>query len=268
MSAVARPQFPSDALLLSFGLTSNETRVYLALLRRGPLTPSDLAPDASVTRGRIYQVMSELERKGFVTEVPGPKRTYQATDPAVALEGAIEEQRSVVREQERLREEVLPALLGLRADRALAHPSVEVLRRAEQITQRFQQLQREVREEILVFTKAPLLSTTNPAGLESLERGVRNATIYESAILAEGRVADAIHTLVEAGEEARVLDRLPTKMAVCDRRVALLALPGGDRSSSSVPVIVHDAGLAETLAAAFDSFWSRAEPLVPDPSAR
>jgi sugar-specific transcriptional regulator TrmB len=250
-------------LLRSFGLTANETQVYLGLLRRGRLTPAALAPVAAVTRGRIYQVLSELERKGFVSEVPGPKRTYQATDPSIALEGAIEVQRAMVRDQERLREELLKPLLELRGERALAHPAVEVVRRPEQITQRFQQLQRDVTEEVLVFTKAPLLSRVNPAGLDSISRGVRNATIYERRILADEAVAASIAELIRAGEDARVVDHLPTKMAVCDRRVALLALPGADDASPSVPVIVHDRGLAETLAVSFDAFWSHAEPVSP-----
>lgn len=253
--------------LRAVGLTSNEARAYLALLRLGSVSPSQLVPKANVSRGRVYQILAELERKGFVVEVPGPTRAYRPVDPVVALGAVLEAETSRARGLERLVGAVTPKLEELRgdqADRRSLFPAVEVLARPEQFARRFRQLEEDATEEILLFTKAPLLLHGNFEELQSLRRGVRCASIYEKEIVEDPSFREGLEVWMESGEEARVVDHLPTKMAVFDRKLALLPLASvEDPAAPHTLVVVHDAGLAQTLAVAFDHLWQQAEVIAP-----
>lgn len=63
----------SDAvnLLRRAGLNQYESKVYLALLSNGPTTASDLSEIAGIPRPRAYDILTKLEKKGFISIQPG-----------------------------------------------------------------------------------------------------------------------------------------------------------------------------------------------------
>ncbi len=65
------------------GLNSYEARAYLTLLRLGQAQASKIADEARVPRGRIYDVLKNLESKGLVAR---DKDAYIARSPKSALE--------------------------------------------------------------------------------------------------------------------------------------------------------------------------------------
>ena len=67
--------------LSELGLTGNETKVFEVLLRRGKSKASDLASESGVSYGRIYVVLSSLERKGLVKVIPEKGKKFVASDP-------------------------------------------------------------------------------------------------------------------------------------------------------------------------------------------
>jgi len=71
-----------DALdaLKGSGLSQNEARAYLTLLRRGPMNGYEAAKQSRITRTMIYDVLKRLCAKGFVYEVPGDTTLYRAAD--------------------------------------------------------------------------------------------------------------------------------------------------------------------------------------------
>lgn len=253
---------PSEGLKL-YGLTDNECRAYLALLRFGQQTPAELAPRAAVSRGRVYQVLGEMCRKGFATELPGNTRSFAPVDPQIALGAIVEDRRMKVAETEALLGSLCEELLALEPASLSRLPAIDVLARPEQISQRFEQLQTEAHEEILLFSKAPrVVGAPNAGELEALRRGVRVASVYERAEFGEAASIHELEGFVRAGEEARVIDWLPMKLAIFDRRRALMPLASThDPALPFTPAVVHDAGLAVTLASAFDHYWERAEPV-------
>lgn len=250
-----------------FGLTENEVRAYIALARFGRQTPGELAPRAGVSRGRVYQVLGELCRKGFATEIQGKQRSFAPVDPSVALEATVRELREETEKREALLAPMCSWLEALGSSWEGKLPAIEVLGRPDQIAQRFQRLQLEAEREILVFNKAPYIGPGhNPGELKALGRGVRYAALYERAALADPAYLQDVARFTEAGEQARVVDEVPMKMAVFDRSRALMPLASThDPALPFTPVVVHDAGLALTLSYAFDHLWERAAEIeLPD----
>lgn len=59
-----------ENLLGHLGLTQYETRVFLELYRKSPQTASSISKLSKVSRGRIYDVLQSLNKKGLVIEKP------------------------------------------------------------------------------------------------------------------------------------------------------------------------------------------------------
>jgi len=71
--------------LRRLGLTEYESRLYLALLRMGPIKASQLSFFGQVPRTKTYGAIKELERKGLVTITPGKPELYSPRSPMEVL---------------------------------------------------------------------------------------------------------------------------------------------------------------------------------------
>jgi len=73
--------------LRRLGLTENESKIYLALLRMGTTrsTSSQLSFFAHVPRTKTYPAVKELERKGLVTITPGKPELFSPCSPMEVL---------------------------------------------------------------------------------------------------------------------------------------------------------------------------------------
>jgi len=67
--------------LKMLGLREYEARVYAALVILGPSKASEIAKESGVPRPRVYEVLKELHRKGFVDVSEGTPTYFRAVDP-------------------------------------------------------------------------------------------------------------------------------------------------------------------------------------------
>ena len=73
--------------LSDFGLTGNESEVYLVLLRSGKLTSSQIADKTKIHRMNIYSILERLQEKGLVSfALVGKRKYYEASHPKTILE--------------------------------------------------------------------------------------------------------------------------------------------------------------------------------------
>ncbi|MBI5881125.1 hypothetical protein HZB90_03275 [archaeon] len=73
---------PFEERLRRAGLTGNEAKIYLELLKRGEINGSELAKKAGLDRSLTYTVLNNLIDKGLVSYVMKEKlRVYRAADP-------------------------------------------------------------------------------------------------------------------------------------------------------------------------------------------
>lgn len=71
--------------LQELGLTEYEGRVYTALVSAGPSVAGELSKTANVPYSRIYDVLSRLERRGWVEIRSGRPTKYKARPPAEVI---------------------------------------------------------------------------------------------------------------------------------------------------------------------------------------
>ncbi len=68
------------------GLTAYESQAYLALLKLGDAEASEIAINAKIPTGRIYNILSSLEEASLVRSQDTRPRRYTCVEPKTALE--------------------------------------------------------------------------------------------------------------------------------------------------------------------------------------
>src|SRR5205807_9078457 len=64
-------------------------KVYVSLVESGAQTASELSPTATIPYSKIYELLGNLERKGWVETEQGRPSKYYPKAPSTALESSI-----------------------------------------------------------------------------------------------------------------------------------------------------------------------------------
>lgn len=84
--------------LQEFGLSSNETQVYIATLELGETTVARISKKSKVKRATTYLAIDSLKARGLVsTSKKGRRTVYQAQNPKRILENFDERRESIMR---------------------------------------------------------------------------------------------------------------------------------------------------------------------------
>ncbi len=99
--------------LAEFGLTKNESRVYLALLEVGPTTTKALIEKSGMHTSKVYEALERLVQKGLAKfALEGGRKRFQAADPQSIIFFLEEKQAELERGKETAKK-MLPALRAL-----------------------------------------------------------------------------------------------------------------------------------------------------------
>jgi sugar-specific transcriptional regulator TrmB len=249
--------------LVRLGLTTYEARAYVTLVRRDSFTAAQIARTAGLPRQRIYDVLASLVEKGLASARPGTVVKYAALAPNLAVERLVAGRRAAMTALERDAGDVIDRLgPEFQAGRAHSDPLeyIEVLRDRGAISERFTELQATVKKEILVFTKPPYATPPqdNLGGI-AVARTHLARSVYELDVLDDPAMAAGIQQFIDAGEEARFVERIPLKLVIIDEATVLLAMQdpmAGSVEDLTIMVVEH-AALAQTLKLAFNRVWDR-----------
>jgi len=96
--------------LLSIGLTQNEVRVYLTLLKVGKTQSGKLTQEAGVSSGKIYETLTKLIDKGLVgVSTQNGVKQFHAANPDSLLLYMREREKKVLEQTQQL-ESIIPDL--------------------------------------------------------------------------------------------------------------------------------------------------------------
>lgn len=87
----------------------------------------------------------------------------------------------------------------------------------------------------------------------------RYRAVYERSVLEHAGGYEALEENVAAGEHARVVDRLPCKLTIADRRLAMIPLAPVATSGS---LVVRSPLLIDALWSLFDAVWDQGVPIA------
>ncbi|MFE9960417.1 helix-turn-helix domain-containing protein [Micromonospora sp. NPDC005299] len=248
------------------GLTPDEERLYRCLVQLTAARVGELAERLGRPRADILAQLEALRGKGLVLPAgPEPDAPLRPLAPDVPLGEAL------LRRQEAL-ESARAAVTQLAEEyragmrRHDAGHLVEVVTGGRALRERLRDLQNGARVEVLWFCRANPLAMAGQENVEefdALARGVRYRAIYEREMLLEpGALAD-VEQGVRGGEQARVLDRLPVRLAIVDGRTAVCPLVPERGSGEPTAAVIGRSQLLDALLALFESHWLMATPLRP-----
>jgi DNA-binding CsgD family transcriptional regulator len=160
-----------------------------------------------------------------------------------------------------------PTEVPVRRVTVSSHPMevVSIIEGTAAFLQQLEEIHATAQHEVLVFDTAPYaepIEASTAVELQLPSKGVSHRAIYDlTALGIEGRM-DEVEERIAAGEQARVIQRLPIKLSIIDRRIAVMPLDASSPTQGTL--LVHGAFLLDALVAQFESFWERARPLSPD----
>ncbi|TWD74709.1 sugar-specific transcriptional regulator TrmB [Kribbella amoyensis] len=248
-------------MLRSTGLGAENEATYLALVRQGPASVQELAVRAGLPVDEVLRAVDALQSEGFVHRTPPPRELVVPVPPELAVERLLQRQED---ELERIRAAAyrLTAEAYNQAGNRRTEELIEIVSGQTAVGLAFDRVQRTARKEMRELVAPPYAATAevNRTQLDRQAAGVEYRVVYDNSALADPLLAASAVSHVRAGEQARIADALPTKLAIADREAALLPLDWATPAHDAA-LLVHPCSLLDALVALFETVWSRASPL-------
>lgn len=258
------------------GLSPYESRVLLGLFRLGSANSIQLAKVSGVPRTAVYPVLEGLGAKGLAVRLPvegpaqwaspGRDEVLEQLDAALvaASDQRLREHRARAAQVRELLKETFPETPSV------ALPFVHQLHGAGRVRSVYDALLTGAETEVLMFTRPPFAYTSGPANvnqavLAMLGRGIPTRVLYQQEQIDDPGTAgfraemEAYH---DAGVEARVVEELPIKVVVVDRRAVLLGMadPVAPEAGYPTTLLIEHPGCARVQALAFEQLWADGVP--------
>ncbi len=245
------------------GLDDSEELAYRALVEVPSYDATGLAGRLGCHPVEAARALVALETLGLAARSSSGTDRYVASPPSVALAALAVQREEELRRAQREIESLAEVYRGTETDRSVSDV-VDVVRGAKAVGQRFAQLQMAAREEVLGFVKAEIAVVPPEENMEedaAVTRGVRYRVVIERSSFDRPGFFAAASDSLQAGEEVRVVQELPMRLLIVDRRIALVPLLSGAGGSIGA-LIVHSSGMLDALLALFDRVWRDGMPLV------
>lgn len=100
--------------LKQIGLSDNEATVYLAVLEKGRITPTEVAKETDLNHVTSYRVLKYLVEKGLISENrEGKKKLYFSVEDPDRIQKYLRSKKNEIDEQEKYLEDLMPNLKTL-----------------------------------------------------------------------------------------------------------------------------------------------------------
>lgn len=233
--------------LKELGLTDNEVRIYLLLLRSGPLTPAGLAAKAGLHRPSAYDSLERMVEKGVVSSITiEGKRAFQAVRPEALVE--------LLRFKVESMQSILPGLQKMAAARSEA-VSVQIHKGRRAYRELLKDLTSTVKDGetvcLMGVEEKNLLEEIEPIYLRQYFTIIKEKRVRETVIVAKGKPR-----IKNPNVEYREFDPEyigDVSHIIYGSKVAFFIV--------TVPyylIIIENPDLADTMRRQFNFFWDHA----------
>lgn len=208
------------------GLDAMEEGAYRRLLQVPSASVQSLAVAMIADESQVFEALKALEEKGLVARSTASPSHFVASPPDLGLGSLIvsrqEDIRRVQLELARLTEQYRATNAG-RTDTEV----VDVVRGRQAVAQRFAQLQRGAKQEVLALVKSTVAVVSAEQNVDediAVERGVKYRVVQERAAFERPGFLDLVRKSLQAGELVRVVSEVPLRLVIADRSLALVPL--------------------------------------------
>ncbi len=241
--------------LKDFGLTEYEVKAYVALVESGPIPASQLSTKAAIPYSKIYEILGNLERKGWVEIEQGRPSKYFPKPPSTALES------SRVRTENTLKSSQIDALSELQPlyerKGVQERPDIWIVRGQDNILDRIKETLGRTRRELLVampIVPESVISITAPLLSLMTSRGIK-----VSIMVPELTDKDAIRKL-KGLAEVRVREQMFGGGMISDSNEIILLLGEEPEKGLILAISSDHVGLVKFGKSYFEFLWENSKP--------
>src|SRR5713101_4960674 len=224
--------------LKDFALTEYEVKAYVALVESGPMPASELSKVASIPYSKIYEIIGNLERKGWVESEQGRPSRYYPKAPSLALESSRMRAENTLRKSQAEALEELQPLFEKKGVKE--RPDIWIVRGQNNILDKIRESLERTRTELLVampVVPEAVLSVASRMLVVLKEKGVRVSVMVTGMV---GR--ESLKTLAGLAE-VRVREQMFGGGLICDSSRIILLLGEEPEKGLSLAISSDHLGL-------------------------
>jgi HTH-type transcriptional regulator, sugar sensing transcriptional regulator len=242
--------------LKEFGLTEYEAKAYISLVESGVLAASELSRIASIPYSKIYEIIGNLERKGWVESEQGRPSKYYSKAPSTALESSRVRFETLLRSSEA---EALQELQPLYEKKGVQEkPDIWIVRGQDNIVDKIKETLGGTRRELMVaMPVAPEPIVSMAASILALLRG-RGVNV--SVMLPESAGRETIRRLRESAQ-VRTRESLFGGGIISDDNQIILLLGEDPEKGLTLAISSDHVGLVRFGKSYFEYLWESSKPV-------
>lgn len=122
--AKIKEKYMIQKLLQQLNFTDKEIRVYLAVLQKGKVSPSEVSKVTGIQRTTVYSISKELIKKGVITEDLGSASRYLVSSPTKNLEDLVKKEEEQLEEKKRIISKAMKELKSLSKSSKYSIPKI------------------------------------------------------------------------------------------------------------------------------------------------
>jgi len=240
-------------ILRKIGLTENEIKIYINLLKTGLSTAYDIGKKTGIYRVHVYDKLEQLMDKGLVTHVyRGAKKYFQATTPS-KIKHYLEDQKRVLEVQEQAVDSILPELEAM-TKMSKEDTFVEVFKGNEGLKYFLKDIIKTKKEVLITGIDDQKYQEALPIFMKQYFRDIRNNNIKERVItlkklnvfLFEKKLAPTTHYRFLEEKQFN-----PTNTFVYGNKVVIVTW-----GTPVMAVMIKNKTIAETYQNHFEHLWN------------
>ncbi len=256
--------------IVELGISEREAKLYVVMLEYDEVNANDLHRLTGVQRSKMYSILSRMVVHGLCAErIEGRNRFFTALSPKTVKETLVREW-DAAHSSKLEKADILFETLAEQFHSTSSSPSlnsVELIRNAANIHNRYIQLVNESQSEILGYIRPPIAATTKHShDLQlSVQKKALARGVVQKGIFSLKHMSGVNHKWETLGknDRMRVSESLPMKMFLFDRRISYIGMPTSaeNANSSFYMLYIDDPGFCEILVSSFDHLWERSLPI-------
>ena len=243
-------------ILKRIGLTDNEIKIYVTLLKIGLSTAYEIGQKTGIYRVHVYDKLEQLMDKGLVTHVyKGAKKHFQATSPSKIKE-YMEDKRRELETQEQDIDRILPELEAM-ARLPKEDTKVEVFRGKEGLKYFLKDIIKTNKEVLITGIDDAKYNEALPVFMKQYFRDLRKNKINERVITLKKKGVFMFAEDTAPTTNYRFLDEKqfnPTNTFVYGDKAVIVSW-----GTPVTAIMINNKDIAETYRNHFEHLWNIAE---------
>jgi len=241
--------------LKEFGLTEYEVKAYIALVESGPMPASQLSTTAAIPYSKIYEILGNLERKGWVESEQGRPSKYFPKPPSTALESSrVRMENTLKSSQTAVMSELQPLY---EEKRVQERPDIWIVRGQNNILDRIKETLGKTRKELLVampIVPDSVISMATPLLSLMKSRGIKVSVMIPSLIGRE------VTKKLKGLADVRVREQMFGGGIISDSNEIILLLGEEPEKGLTLAISSDHVGLVKFGKNYFEFLWENSKP--------